>query len=76
MFLAGSNVWNSIFSFFQYIPILEVNIFLQSYFHVLRHWGKTMSAWISVRCDKQVKKKNTDLRVYVIVNRHNASVKV
>jgi len=49
MFFADSNVWNSICSFFQYFPILEVIVYLQSYFHVLRHWGKTMSAWISVR---------------------------
>lgn len=75
MFFADSNVWNSIFSSFQYFPILEVIVYLQSYFHVLRHWGKTMSAWIFVRWDKQVK-KNRDLRVYVIINRRNVSLKV
>jgi hypothetical protein len=74
MFFADSNVWNSTFSYFQYFPILEVIVYLQSYFHVLRHWGKTMSVWISVRWDKQVK-KNTDLRVYVIINRRNVSLK-
>jgi len=54
MILSYSNVWNSIFSFFQYFPILEVTVFLLSYFHVLRHWGKAMSAWIFVRWDNQV----------------------
>ena len=76
MFFADSNVWNSIFTFFQYFPIIEVIVFLQSYFHVLRHWGKTVSSWISVRWDKQVGKKNTDLRVYVIVSRRNVSLKM
>jgi len=61
MFFAVSNVRNSIFSFLQYFPILEVTVFLQSYFHVLRHWDKTMSAWISARWDKQVGKKYRSL---------------
>lgn len=75
MFFVDSNIWNTIFSFLQYFPILEVIIFLQSYFHVLRHWSKTISGWISVRLDKQVEKKITDPRVYVIVNWRNDSVK-
>ena len=47
---------NCNFNFSQYFPILELIVFLQSYFHVLRRSVKIMPARISVSWNKKVEK--------------------